>query len=514
MPTVEDWLPVADPLGALELLREHSWLRATTDALGDLRFAPYEVGRVYLRSKLQSMGQARDARQAHAERVVEQAEELVEAIERRGDRDARRRLRLELANLEEAWVAHDDPIWKARAGLLLAVARPTGHEDLRHWFSRTPLETRDRLTVQVSLQRAAWAAGAGEGQQARDAFHAALAEARTLDDPSMVASAQLRWAAFLLESGDRETAAVQLREALRTFEEAGEPAAVARACTLLSLAVRYLGGATEAERLTRRALRIRRELGDADGEASARGNLAITLAQRGQLAAAIGELEQGIARWQVAVEPALEGRGWTNLGWMHLARRDGEAAIEALDRAISLHRRTGQQRSEARARINLGIAYLLAGDLDRARAVAVEGLAAAEELEDSSRAAGLGHLGVVELVGGNASVAVGHLERAVSLFDAFADAHGGQTFRGYLAIAYAAAKRSAEATEVLGNLQPLTVLARFHACCWVAVDRIQGRRPAPSWPETGPISSDIHVVAALLERRGLFARGEATGGQT
>jgi CHAT domain-containing protein len=155
------------------------------------------------------------------------------------------------------------------------------------------------------------------------------------------------------------------------------------AINLNSLGVTYnsLSDPGRARRYLEQALALCRLLGDRAGEAIVLGNLAAGLRLEGEYASAISYMEQSLATREALGDRRGQARNLTSLGNLHLLSGDPGRAREYFERSRALN--------EADHEVEALILYadlsaaLAAGDLDRARELAVRGV------EVSARATGV-----------------------------------------------------------------------------------------------------------------------------
>ncbi|WP_370949886.1 BTAD domain-containing putative transcriptional regulator [Amycolatopsis sp. cg5] len=253
-------------------------------------------------------------------------------------------------------------------------ARLRGHEQ-RQWLARLDVES-------ANLRTALENAGAAEALRLADALawywylrgklsegHRSLTAALAApgEAPAALRARVSAWqAGFAVLLGDGGDLNAQARRALALFDEADDPAGLARAEWFLSAGLLGSGDLTANEELLDQALSRFRALGDEWGVAAALSTRAALARPRGDLAAAERDGEQSLAAFR-------------RLGdrWGQLKAADVLSSLAEIEgdyeRAARLHREGLRSAEELGLRIEmsyelsgLGRIALLAGDYDRA----------------------------------------------------------------------------------------------------------------------------------------------------
>ncbi len=298
-----------------------------------------------------------------------------------------RRVDAELANLRLAWTTLLDPPRTEALGPLARLLR--GYHDLR--------------------------GRAREGLQLYRQADAALDERH---DPELRAFVRESVALFLSQSGRHREAATAAQDAL---ELAGEdaPASAAQAFNTLGIARAHLGDVDGARAAFETSAQLRRELGDAVGEAQAFGNVALLLEQSGRTDEARVALRSSVEAYR-----AVEHASGLALALGRLALLERQAGVDAGDAARLEAARTlaeealrvadgiGFEMAAEAADAELAEALLAAGRPERAWPHAQRALERALRLEARPRiqAARL-RRGRVALASGRPNVAREELER-------------------------------------------------------------------------------------------------------
>jgi len=165
-----------------------------------------------------------------------------------------------------------------------------------------------------------------------------------------------------------------------------------------------------ARELYEKAIGIRREVGDAAGEAGSLGNLATLAQQEGDIEGARRQFEAAVALFEKLGDENGLAISFTCLGTVAQAQGDHASALEFIQRALAANRRLGNRAAEANALNNLGCVVRQAGDAAAAQKAFRQALAINRELGFGWEAA----LNLINL--GSYSRSTGNLELARTQF--------------------------------------------------------------------------------------------------
>ena len=252
------------------------------------------------------------------------------------------------------------------------------------WAYQVLRDTDDHRTVaQLSVTLGFCCARRGKSQDAIDWLQSAAATFRRIDDVDGLVNALNNLGLVYKNLREWREATRFLEQALRLDERAGLYARMRPGLQNLGL-IRYrLGQWDLAEENFRQSLKISRETGHVQGEASSLLALGMLCRRRRQLERADEHYRRAheLALQAGATREALLAREF--LGELALDRGDAAGAISllepALEEAMSLAP-DGDMAAELHTR--LGLAYLLAGNLDGAQQRLLAGSITAEKLGD------------------------------------------------------------------------------------------------------------------------------------
>jgi tetratricopeptide (TPR) repeat protein len=227
--------------------------------------------------------------------------------------------------------------------------------------------------------------------------------------PAEAAAAAHR--AILLAQTDPHRAKLVAGQARQ--EAAGDAETTSRAERALGLAAKELNDLDGAVAHLRRAAAVARRAGLPVPEAEARMSLALTLAYRGQTAAALRQIE--------LAAPALEGREAARLQMQRaiiLARLGRqEEALDGYRRALAVFRQVGDGLWEARLLSNRGVLHGYRSEVAAARSDLHRALELGEELNQQYLTGAVCHnLGFVETRAGDIPCALAWYDRAEALW--------------------------------------------------------------------------------------------------
>ena len=378
---------VADvPLHALLALTNRSLLQRD----GGARFAPHPVVQRFAQDKLaERPGLARDLESRHRAYFIGLADDADRRLDTPAQREALALLDVESGNLavalEGALAAGDADAAHALTAALGRFWRWRGlARGALHWFERiralpaaaaaTPTRVRSLLAEGLLLQERRRYA------EADAAFEQALADATTLGDDALVASARVDRAIVAWRRGDLGTARALLETARDAYRALGREAALAGALGNLGTVARDAGDLATAHACFDEALVLAERIGHAWEIANVRNNKAIAYAYGGDLPAAGGEFERALELQRSIDNLPGISMSLTNLGNVHLDTGDPQRARELYREALDLCERLEDRDGAAHLHVNLGILAQRAGDHDEAHDLYGRALRARDEV--------------------------------------------------------------------------------------------------------------------------------------
>ncbi len=287
-------------------------------------------------------------------------------------------------------------------------------EEALHHAARLPTDQQARYRLELVLRLADSLYYLGRLPESLEVLEQRASDVESVSDPGVAARYHWLLGRSARLVGDRERGARSLRRAILEARRAGDPATEGKAYAALAMegywsghprqgvedgrrAVTLLEGTAERWSLAhaywalasnhvfmgefghaRAALDHAAAVGEAIDDARIRAFVATT---HGTIAAFAGEFEAGIDACREGVERSPDELARTQaiglLGGAYLAKGEAARAIGLLEGSV---RHLGQSRSQVRAwfTIWLGEAYLLDGQVERARETLREGLEAAE----------------------------------------------------------------------------------------------------------------------------------------
>ncbi|MFL6200774.1 MAG: tetratricopeptide repeat protein [Thermoanaerobaculia bacterium] len=227
----------------------------------------------------------------------------------------------------------------------------------------------------------------GERAEASRLYEEALATYRAIGNRGAEAGALNNIAVVLRSQGDLDRASQLYEEVLAISREIGSKAGEAYALNNLAGVLLRRGRLDEAGKLFEQALAIRREQGDKSGEAYALDNLGVTLRRRGDLAGARQRHDLALRLRKETGQRIGEVSSLNNLGTLALDQGDLAAARRSFEASLAICRETGSQSSMAYALFGLGEVLAREGKLEEARKRHEEALALREKLGEKGTAA-------------------------------------------------------------------------------------------------------------------------------
>ena len=279
----------------------------------------------------------------------------------------------------------------------------------------------------------------GDSLSREEAFDSAHAVWSTALDQAVSMADSAREARLRTEIGIAAYRLTRLEEA-RTQQELavalkvrlGMDTALSRSSNALGLVLRDEGNLEEAARLFTRAAAEARASFDTAGLARATGNLGLILLSLGSLDSARTAFRELRAAGKMLGNTRYEANGLANEAMLDVWSGDPAPAIARIDTARTLYRQIGYRTGEQNALGQLGTAFELTGEFDRAFAAYDSSLALARDLESQQEEADLYRLiAGLHAAAGDWRQSIRYYEQADSLFQLTGATHDrGAALRG------------------------------------------------------------------------------------
>ena len=188
--------------------------------------------------------------------------------------------------------------------------------------------------------------------------------------------------ASILHGEPRNAVENQLVRALVLYKRGRSTFGEAETTNALGIGYARLGQTDDAEEQYRKAVALRRELGDRRGVASSLRNLAQLATIRGRFEDAQASLDEARALFEELGDTPGGAAVDNELGLLAEEQGDYQAALEAYRRALRGRERTGDAQGSAESLNNIGFAHHQLGDYDNARAFWRQARAAFIALDD------------------------------------------------------------------------------------------------------------------------------------
>jgi class 3 adenylate cyclase/tetratricopeptide (TPR) repeat protein len=206
--------------------------------------------------------------------------------------------------------------------------------------------------------------GDTEGRMADDVALVSLAQ--LMKDDNLLAEAYFRQGYYLGVSGHYQQEWQAYNHGLEAARRAEN-----RRCQALILGLKvhcevHLGDLDSAGQTSAAALKYAEELGDREVLARNLTNVSIYYTETGDMARAVGMLEQQLEINRQISNLEGEVTGLSNLGYAYIMLGNLQAAMTALQQCIQMAAEIGMRSFHAYGCLNLGLAYLRQGDLVQA----------------------------------------------------------------------------------------------------------------------------------------------------
>jgi tetratricopeptide (TPR) repeat protein len=211
-----------------------------------------------------------------------------------------------------------------------------------------------------------------------------------------------------------------------------------------------LGETRRAIELYKQCLVIAREIGDRRGEGYALNNLGLAHATLGEPRRAIELYEQQLVIEREIGDRRGEGNALGNLGLAHAALGEPRRAIGHHEQALAISRAIGDRRAEGQDLGNLALAHAALGETHRAIELYEQRLVIARQIGDrKTEVYALGNLGLAHADLGEPRRAIGLYEQCLVIAREIGDRHSEGASLGYLGNAHAALGAPRRAIEHL-----------------------------------------------------------------
>jgi DNA-binding CsgD family transcriptional regulator/tetratricopeptide (TPR) repeat protein len=216
--------------------------------------------------------------------------------------------------------------------------------------------------------------------------------------------------------GDHDEARALSRQALPIFRELGDAHGAGFALNTLALEAMLQGGYDESERLMRESLDAFRSVGDPRAGAWAMRHLSSLAYRHGDIGRAADIAREGLTLVQRSTNRLDTARLQLNLSLMAVVQGDLGQAVRLAEEALGRFREAGDRWGVADALIRLGRVAQEQGELDQAATYLEESLSGFEEVGDPEGTAVVhNHLGWVRRSQGDAADAERHFHASMAL---------------------------------------------------------------------------------------------------
>ena len=177
-----------------------------------------------------------------------------------------------------------------------------------------------------------------------------------------------------------------------------------------------LGQYDKAKEYLEKALGIKMQIGDKEGEACSYGNLGTVCQSLGQYDKAKEYLEKALAMRMQIGDKAGEASSYGNLGAVFQSLGQYNKAKEYLEKALAIEIQIGDKAGEASSYGNLGTVCQSLGQYDKAKEYFEKALGISKQIgKREAEAADYGTLALLYLYGGEFVTAEGYCEMALSI---------------------------------------------------------------------------------------------------
>jgi eukaryotic-like serine/threonine-protein kinase len=201
------------------------------------------------------------------------------------------------------------------------------------------------------------------------------------------AGATMGLANNLYQHGDINGSRRLNEQALAVFREVGSQRNTATCLVDIAIGLYDQGDLAGAQKLYEEALRIQREIGDKDSQANTLNSIANVLADKGDQAGAKAKYEEALAGFRETGSQFQIAMTMSNIGELYLDEGDLTEAKKMFEQALEIKRNLHNRHSEAYTLSALGDLLLYEGDIPAARKAHEDALAIRTQLGEKGTAA-------------------------------------------------------------------------------------------------------------------------------
>jgi DNA-binding NtrC family response regulator/tetratricopeptide (TPR) repeat protein len=231
-------------------------------------------------------------------------------------------------------------------------------EGLAH-VDRLPAETRDRTVLDLALRLAHSLSFLGRFREIRDLLLGEQGRLARLEAPALAGPYHFWLAHTYSHLGDHERASQSAERALEAAGRAGDPATMGRAYVVLAQESYWSGQPLRGVELGGRAAALLEEAGDRWWLGLAHWVVGINYVIIGDFEQALDAETRALAIGDAIGDPRIQSYATWSTGWIHALTGEWEAGIEACNRGLG---RSPDPVSTAVALGHLGYIYLEKGD--------------------------------------------------------------------------------------------------------------------------------------------------------
>jgi len=260
--------------------------------------------------------------------------------------------------------------------------------------------------------------------------------------------------------GQTEDAAEQYRKAIELRRRLGNQRGVATSLRNLANTLSLTGDFTEADAALREARALSIALGDRAGQAAIDNELGLLAEERGDYPTALEAFQRAQRTWQQVGDTHGAAEALNNIGYAHYQLGDYGDAQVYWQQARDAYTGLGEQTGRVRTLQNLGLLATARGQWREARQWLQQSLSLAERQQMLEEiAVSRRNLAELDLQQGHLQAAIEQAGKAGAAFAQRADARGGIDTGLLHARALLAAHADAQAGRVLDGLQPTLATA-------------------------------------------------------
>ncbi|MBW3551016.1 MAG: tetratricopeptide repeat protein, partial [Proteobacteria bacterium] len=256
--------------------------------------------------------------------------------------------------------------------------------------------------------------------------------------------------------GQTSDAAEQYRKAVELRRAVGNRRGVATSLRNLAGVQSLTGRFDQAAENLEQARALYTELGDREGLAAIENEIGLLAEERGDYPGALEAFRRALQIWQQAGDAHDAAQALNNIGFAHYQLGAYNDAQVYWQQAADAYQELGSQTGQIRTEQNRGLLASARGQWDEARRRLEQSLARAEQQQMPEEAAvSRRNLAEMELLRGDIAATLAQAERAEALFRQREDQRGIVDISLLRAQAFLATHADTEAREVLEALQPI-----------------------------------------------------------